>query len=71
MKVREEVGIALAVTGLAILGVGLCCGLWFWFTEIVPFFWGRGNPWPAALPIAIAAFIGGLALQASTQDSNN
>lgn len=71
MKLREEIGIGLAATALAILGIGFCHALWFWFTEIVPFFWERGNPWPAVLPVSIAAFIGGITLQVSAQDSEN
>ncbi|MER9911721.1 hypothetical protein NKJ71_13915 [Mesorhizobium sp. M0050] len=71
MKLREKIGVGLAFIGLSIFGACICRALWFWFTDIVPFFLERGNVWPAAVPVALAAFVIGLALQSSTQESDN
>lgn len=71
---RSVVHVAAFVIGslsLAALILALGAAGHFWFTEVVPFFWAQGNPWPAIVPIAIVSFAAASVIANAADAKNN
>lgn len=70
-KALYNLGIGSVFVGILGLAAIVLAGIWFWFTEIVPFFWVQGNYWPVIIPATFALLVVGATLVTSNKETAN
>lgn len=55
----RHIGAALAVIGAIGIGIGFLAFAWTWLTEVLPFFWERGNYWPTLGTLSFVSLVAG------------
>lgn len=54
--------------GLSVFAIALGFILWLWCTEVIPYFWARGNPWPVLISLATVLLVVGVGVGAAVED---